>query len=503
MFTDIVGYSALMSKDEKQAMRLLEKNRAIHESAIGKFNGEYIKEVGDGMLAIFQSSIDAVECAIAIRKACSKEALLKVRIGIHIGDIIESEGDVFGDSVNVASRIESAGEPGGIYISEKAHDDIKNKAGISAEFYGEKMLKNIPDPVRIYSVIAGKKRSETAESFRAGHSTSKDKSIAVLPFIDISPDKDQDYFCDGITEEIINALSHVESFKVIARTSAFAFKGRQLDIREIGRLLNVEILLEGSIRKAGNQLRITAQLIKVADGSHIWSERFDREMKDVFAIQDEISLAILDNLKVELLDEQKVMFAKRHSGNIEAYNLYLKGTYHYQTLTAEGLKKASEYFEKALHKNPDYALAYVGLGYVNWLSATWGDVRPDEAYPRAYEYINRALKIDSTLAEAFSVIGTIHTFYYWNWEEAERNYKYGLQINPNSSMIHLNYSALLTFKGSHEKAIFEAQIAQELDPLSPYIKTRVGEAYHYAGHYDRAMEEYRMTMTIQAGKYDQ
>jgi TolB-like protein/Flp pilus assembly protein TadD len=350
--------------------------------------------------------------------------------------------------------------------------------------------------------IEGKAKSEEEKiESKSPTVSSVKKSIAVLPFVDMSPEKDQEYFCDGIAEEIINTLTHIENFKVIARTSAFAFKDKQVDIREIGRVLGVETLLEGSIRKADNRLRITAQLIKVADGSHIWSERYDRDMKDVFAIQDEISLAVADNLKVKLLGEIKPMAAKCHSENLEAYNLYLRGTFCYQTLTVEGLIKASEYFEQALQKAPAFALAYVGLGYVNWLSTVWGNVPPNEAYPKANEYAYRALKIDSTLAEAYSVLGNVNTFYYWNWMEAEQNFKHALQINRNSSMIHVNYSALLTFNKRHEEAISEAKRAQELDPLSGYINTRVGEAFAYAGHYDRAIEEYQAALTIHPNYY--
>jgi adenylate cyclase len=350
--------------------------------------------------------------------------------------------------------------------------------------------------------IVGKSRSEE-EKYESKHPAVSpvEKSIAVLPFVDMSPERDQEYFCEGMAEEIINTLAHNENFKVIARTSAFAFKDKQTDIREIGRTLNVETLLEGSIRKAGNRLRITAQLIKVSDGSHIWSERYDREIKDVFAIQDEISLAIADNLKVKLLGEKKAMIAKRYSENLEAYNLYLKGTFCYQTLTVEGLKRASEYFEQALQKDPNFALAYVGLGYVNWLSTVWSNVPPDEAYPKAYEYANKALKMDTNIAEAYSVLGNVNTFYYWNWKEAEWNFKHALQINPNSSMIHVNYSALLTFNRRHGEAISKAKQAQELDPLSGYINTRVGEAFHYAGQIDRAIEEYQMTLTINPNYY--
>jgi adenylate cyclase len=323
-----------------------------------------------------------------------------------------------------------------------------------------------------------------------------EKSIAVLPFVNMSPEKDQDYFCDGITEEIINVLTHIEGFKVISRTSAFAFKDKHVDMREIGRILDVETLLEGSIRKDGYRLRITAQLIKVADGSHIWSERFDCEMKDVFAIQDEISLAIANNLKVKLLGEAKAMIAKRHPENLEAYNLYLKGTYHFQMLTAKGFKNASEYFEQALQMDPDYALAYVGLAKVNVQSTLFGNVKPDEAYPRANEYINKVLKIDTTIAEAYWVLGNINMYYYWNWKEAEKNFKRALQINSNPSIIHIGYSFLLTFTGRHEEAISEAKRAQELDPLSVYINTYTGVAFTWNGQYDRAIKEYQMSLAI-------
>jgi len=340
--------------------------------------------------------------------------------------------------------------------------------------------------------ITGRKEFIPAETI----SFIRENSIAVLPFVDMSPGKDQDYFCDGVTEEIINALVHIENFKVIARTSAFAFKNKQVDVREIGRILDVESLLEGSIRKDGNRLRITAQLIKVADGSHIWSERYDRDMNDVFTVQDEISLAILDNLKVKLLGEQKSLIARRHSGNIEAYNLYLKGTYCWQMLTSEGYKMATEYFEQALLKDPDYALVYVGLAAVNNVSTTFGNVPPDKAYPRAGEYANKALKIDSTIAEAYSILGNICTFYYWNWKEAEINFKHALQINPNSSLTHIYYSFLLTCTGRYEEALSEAKRAQELDPLSSYINTEAALAYAYNGKFDKAIEEYQMTLTI-------
>jgi adenylate cyclase len=329
----------------------------------------------------------------------------------------------------------------------------------------------------------------------------KVKSIAVLPFVNMSPEKDQDYFCDGITEEIINALSHTENFKVIARTSAFAFKGKQTDIREIGRILDVESLLEGSIRKAGNQLRITAQLIRVTDGSHIWSERYDREMKDVFAIQDEISQAITDNLKVKLLGEIGAKLSKQRTENIEAYNLLLKGTFCYQMSTSEGFDRARKYFQEALDIDPDYALAYVGLANTFVLNTFWGNIPPATGYAKALEYADKALKIDINLAEAYWIIGNGYFFKDWNWKAGEQCYKRALQLNPNSSMIHNDYARYLSVSGQHEEAISEAKRAQELDPLSAYINTTVGAVYNFAGQYEKAMENFRLSLTLNSDFY--
>ena len=382
-------------------------------------------------------------------------------------------------------------------------DDVNNN--LNKTKYRNQINKVANAIKEIISGLKGDQVKPVAErrEFRSASPDTKmpEKSIAVLPFLDLSPGKDQDYFCDGITEEIINALAHIENFKVIARTSAFAFRNKQVDIREIGGMLNVKTVLEGSIRKAGNRLRITVQLINADDGSHIWSERYDREMEDVFAIQDEISVAIADKLKIKLLGETKAIISGRRSENLEAYNLYLKGTYSYQSLTVDGLMKAKEFFEQALHKDPGYALAFVGLGYIYWLSSMWGNVPPDRAYPKAEEYVKKALEIDSTLAEAYSVLATINTFYHWDWSEAEKYFRYALRINPNSSMIHTNYSVMLVFARRYEEAISESMRAQELDPLSAYINTRVGMAFFYSGNYEKAIAEYQAALTINAGYF--
>jgi len=321
-------------------------------------------------------------------------------------------------------------------------------------------------------------------------------SIAILPFINMSADPEQEYFCDGMAEEIINALTHVENLRVIARTSTFAFKGEKIDIRKIGEQLNVESILEGSVRMAGNRVRISAQLINVADFSHLWSERYDRDMKDIFEIQDEISLAIVEALKVKLLKTEKAAIVKRHTEDLEAYNLYLKGNYYWQMLTKEGFAKAIECYEQALQKDPQYALAYTGLASVYWMSSYFGNVPPNEAYPKAREYANKALEIDDTLAEAHGTLGVINMNYDWNWKAAEREFKQALQLNPNSAIIHFQYAALLTYNERHEEAIAEAKRAQELDPLSSYFNAMLGNVLYHAGMYDEAIEVLRVTITM-------
>ncbi len=323
-----------------------------------------------------------------------------------------------------------------------------------------------------------------------------ENSIAVLPFEDMSPQKDQEYFCDGITEELINVLAHVESLKVIARTSSFAFKGKQKDMREIGRKLAVETLLEGSIRKDGKRLRITAQLIKVADGSHLWSEKFDREIDDVFAIQDEISLAIVDHLKVKLLGEEKALMVKRPTDDPKVYKLYLKAMFHINLSTPEGYEKAFSYIGQALQEDPHFALGYNALGGIYFFSTFYGNMPPNEAYPRIREYTMKALEIDSTLAEAHSNLATIKLYYDWDWKEAEKEYKQAILLDPNNAMVRNGYAWYLIFMDHSKEAISEAEKAVELDPLNNYFNSHLGLIYTYARKFERAIEQLKWTITM-------
>ncbi|UCH84438.1 MAG: hypothetical protein JSW50_01745, partial [Candidatus Latescibacterota bacterium] len=289
-------------------------------------------------------------------------------------------------------------------------------------------------------------------------------SIAVLQFRDMSAQKDQEYLCEGVAEDIINALTHVEGLQVAARTSAFSFRGKDIDIREIGRKLNVQTLLEGSIQKAGNRLRITAQLIKVSDGYHIWSERYNRELEDVFAIQDEISLAIVDKLKVKLLGEERTKLVKRGTVNQDAYILYLKGRYFWNRRYEGGLQKAIEHFQQAIEKDPGFALAYSGLADGFGVLATYGFHPPKDAFTRAKKATEMALKIDGSLAEAVASQAYTRMFFDWDWPAAERGYKRAIDLNPNYETAHYWYGILLSIMGRVEESIQEMERARELEP---------------------------------------
>ncbi|MEO5582424.1 MAG: adenylate/guanylate cyclase domain-containing protein, partial [Saprospiraceae bacterium] len=328
MFTDIVGYTALMGNDEQKAFEILNKNRNIQKPYIEQYQGRWIKEIGDGVLASFNTVTDAVNAAIKIQEGCSKEKEFLLRIGIHLGEVIFEMDDVFGDAVNIAARIQAMAAPGGIFISESIYNNISNKQDIKSRFVKQEILKNVKDPVRVYEIIHIAESDKLHEPIKEQSSKAPAKSIAVLPFTNMSNDPDQEYFSDGMAEEIINSLAHIKDLKIAGRTSSAQFKGKNLDLREIGKILGVSVVLEGSVRKQGNRIRITAQLINVEDGFHLFSVKYDRNMDDIFAIQDELALAITDQLKITLLGEELEAIIKVTTNNTEAYDLVLKGRFH-------------------------------------------------------------------------------------------------------------------------------------------------------------------------------
>jgi TolB-like protein/Tfp pilus assembly protein PilF len=320
-------------------------------------------------------------------------------------------------------------------------------------------------------------------------------SIAVLPFEDLSEKKDQSYFCDGLADELISRLTNIEKLRVPARTSSFSFKGKELGIQEIGKKLNVEMVLEGSLRKAGHKLRITAQLVNVADGFPVWSEKYERDEADIFVLQDEISLAIVDKLKVKLLGEEKEKIVKRHTENLEAYNLYLQGRYFWNKRGEEGLKKSVDYFEQAIKKDPTYALAYAGLADSYITIGDWNLLPSKGVFPKARAAVSKALEIDDELAEAHNALAAIKK-YDWDWSGAEKEHKRAIELNPNYPTAHQWYAEFLNAMGRFDEAIAEAKQAQELDPLSPIIYYAGATAFYFSRQYDKAIEQFKKALNL-------
>jgi len=321
-------------------------------------------------------------------------------------------------------------------------------------------------------------------------------SIAVLPFVDLSPEKDQEYFCDGMAEELINALTKIVKLQVASRTSSFQFKEKGYDIHDVGKKLKVKTVLEGSIRKAGNHLRITAQLVNIDDGYHLWSEKYDRKMEDIFAIQDEISLAIVDKLRVKLLKEEKEKLLKRYTDDMEAYDLYLKGRYFWNRRYKGGLQKGLEYFNQTIKKDPSYAPAYAGIADSLSILGLFGWLPPKEAFPKAKATALKAIEIDDMLAEAYSSLGWINMLYDWNWTAAEKAFKRALEIDPDYAIGQLWYALYLLYMGRFEEGTSTIMKALELEPLSLLINGNLGATFYFKKEYDKAIEQLLKTLEM-------
>jgi TolB-like protein/class 3 adenylate cyclase/Tfp pilus assembly protein PilF len=494
MFTDIVGYTALMGNDEQRAFEFLNKNRQFQKPIIEQWKGRWIKELGDGIMATFTSVSDAVNAAIKIQEACNAAKDFQLRIGIHLGEVVFENDDVFGDGVNIASRIQSAAKPGSIYVSESVHQNVSNKKDIQTQFIREEMLRNVKDPVRMYEVIIADTVLTVAEKPETGLTKN---SIAVLPFINMSNDAGQEYFSDGISEEIINRLAQVPGLKVMARTSCFAFKGKNLDLKLIGGQLKVGNILEGSVRSSGNKLRITAQLISVADGFHLYSETFDRVLEDIFEIQDEISLAILNAIKIKLVDADSEAVLKRYTDNVEAYNLYLKGRYYYNKLYPDEIKKAIQYFEGAIKIDPGYAIAFAGLSFCYNNLWAFNYLPPEQCLPQMIQSARQALQLDNEIAESHLDMGRVKLWYEWDFAGASVEYEKAIAINPNNPECHVQLAFCNVFLNNYSSYTTHLNTAYSLDPFSLLNIYFIGAIYWMAGDFEKVLKFGKMSNELE------
>ncbi|MCB0585721.1 MAG: hypothetical protein KDD06_10425, partial [Phaeodactylibacter sp.] len=435
MFSDMVGYSRLMNEDEEYAIQL--RNRMEHQLRllVPVHNGNVQQFYGDGALCLFTSAVEAVQCAAAIQAAFKEPPIVPVRIGLHTGDVLLDGTNVYGESVNVASRIESFSVPGAVLFSEKVYDDIKNHAALKVKSLGPFRLKNIQHEVGLYALEHPTLTVPDPKALQ-GKGYREKRSIAVLPFVNMSPDPENEYFSDGISEELLNTLAREAAFKVTARTSSFAFKGANEDMRSIGKKLGVDTILEGSVRKSGNRVRITAQLINTEDGYHLFSETYNRTLDDIFAVQDEISADIANKLKARLgLTEQEHQAGSSGSSpaKLEAYNLYLKGLFQWNQYTPEAAATAIGLFKQSLELDPRFAKAWAYLSFCYSFLGASGNWPTEQSLPHAKEAAERALSLDDSLELAYCALGIVHLFLDWNMEAAEKIFERARAINPNST----------------------------------------------------------------------
>jgi TolB-like protein/Tfp pilus assembly protein PilF len=496
MFTDMVGYTALMQENEHQAKINRDRHRSVQQEATKRHSGKILQYYGDGTLIIFKSAVEAAGCAAAVQKELQKEPRVPLRIGMHIGDIVHDDEGIYGDGVNIASRIEGLAISGSVLISGKMADDIKNHPNFSFQSMGTFSLKNVKEPVEIYALTNEGLIVPEPEGIQS-QKAERVNSIAVLPFINMSSDPENEYFSDGLTEELLNALSKVDGLMVTARTSSFVFKGKTRDIREIGKQLGVRMILEGSVRKAGNRVRVTAQLISAVDGFHIWSETYDRQLEDIFEIQDEISQNITNRLREKFcLQKAKEKLVIPSTSSLEAYNLYLKSLFYQNKWTLIDSQTAIKLLEQALELDPDFALAYAELSGVYGFLAATGKMSPQIAFPRVKEYAFKAQKLDPNLSDSYLALASYYLWMEWNWKEANKCVNQAIKKNPSYAEAYLHKSIISVASGKIKEAFVTIQLSLQLDPLSGPANHFLALIYLIMDKKDKALEQVEKTLKI-------
>jgi len=465
MFTDMVGYTALGQRNESLSIVLVEEQRRVIRPILQRHHGREVKTIGDAFLVEFPSALEAVRCAYEIQRSVKEFNLsqeedrrIHLRIGVHLGDVVESQGDISGDAVNVSSRIEPLAEDGGVCFTRQVYDQVHGKLEVPLSSMGPKSLKNVIEPVEVFRMLMPWEKVDQAQA------TELDPNrVAVLPFVSISPDPNDEYFADGMTEELISRVSSIPELNVISRTSVMRYKDKSKPIEEIGRELRAGTILEGSIRKADSFLRVTAQLIDASNDKHLWSQSYDRELKNVFAIQGDIAQSVADAMKVRLLGSGRTRVERVPTNNMSAYDSYLRGVSIGRKW--ENQIKSIPFFEEAIRLDPSFADAYARLGNVYVVLS--GDYMPhEEAFDKAEALIGKALELDGNSSEAHLAKGNIALQKYLDYEASRKELIMAIQLNPSNADAHNWLGTLYRLIGDHDAALKEARLSQELDPMS-------------------------------------
>jgi adenylate cyclase len=501
---DVVGYSRLMSEDEAGTLAQLKAHRKeLLEPKITEHGGHIVKLMGDGVLVEFPSVVEAVQCAVEVQQAMvaqntgvPEDRQIKLRIGINIGDIIVDGEDLYGDGINVAARLEAMAEPGSVYVSRSVYNQIKGKVGLSFDDLGAKQVKNIPDPVWVYRVdLSGKETDSLSRRFEAGSLPLPDKpSIAVLPFQNMSGDPEQEFFADGMAEEIITALSRYRWFFVIARNSSFTYKDRAVDVTQVARELGVRYVLEGSVRKAGNRVRVTAQLIDATTGNHIWAERYDRELDDIFALQDEITETIVTSIEPELGAVERERARRKPPDNLDAWGLYQRGLWlFYADTTRDSMTEAKRMFQRACDLDPGFAVAHAELAYTHVAEIVRGLTDDLKAsLDAAADAAERAVALDPRDPAARVALGRVLIFRH-SHERAIAEMEAALALNASFDRGHYGLGMALLYAGRPEESISQFEWAIRLSPRSPLLWAywmMLGLAYINLEKYEEALASF-------------
>ena len=543
MFTDMVGYSALSQRDEKLAQELLEEHRRLLREIFPRFNGTEIKTIGDAFLVEFGSALEAAQCAIEIQRTLAKrdadasaDRQIQVRIGVHIGDVVHRGGDVYGDGVNIASRIEPVAGPGGICVSMDVERQIRNALEARFEKLAPTDLKNISVPMDLFRIVLPWERDIRLTADRAKRdvrqrqpfpigwfiaaalvligiagsififqlkrsttpaltSSGPGNSIAVLPFENATHDTETEYLSDGISEALINSLSELPQLRVIARSTAFRYKGKQVEPQAVGRELNVQTVLMGIVRQLGDKLNVQVDLVDTTTGAQLWGQEYERKLVDVIAVKQALVREVTEKLRLKPTGEQEQRLTQHDTSNPEAYQFYLRGRYYWNKRTPANVDKAMEQFQQAADKDPRYALAYVGLADCYLLQEDYVGIPASESYPKAKAFAQRALKLDSSLAEAHTSLAYAYTNL-WEWEQAEEEFKRSMNLNANYSTAPHWYSIHLLNVGRFDEAMTEIKRAHELDPLSAVIGTTFTYAYTAKGDVNASIAQCKSVIDL-------
>jgi len=513
---DVAGYSRLMGDNEELTVRTLETYRGVMSALIEQHRGRVVDSPGDNLLAEFPSVVDAVQCAVAVQKefqsrnkSLPEDRRMQFRIGINLGDVIEENGRIYGDGVNITARLEALAEPGGICVSKTAFDHIESKLPLGYEYMGQQTVKNIARPVDAYKVMMDarvtdrdERKALPADAIKGPEQTVTplpDKpSIVVLPFSNMSNDPDQEYFSDGMTEDIITDLSKISGLFVIARNSAFTYKGKAVKVRKVGRELGVRYVLEGSVRKAMNRVRITAQLIDAATEGHLWAERYDRDLDDIFSLQDEVTQKIVSSLAVRLTeDEQSLRTAKCEcTVNTDAYDLYLRALEYLNRFTEKTNQQARKMFEGAISLDPTYAQAHAMMAETYLIEWTFGWSLDPSTLEEAWKWSQATLELDASIPEAHSVMGEI---YLWKREHqlAVSEFQKALSISPNDANIIAGLGSVMTWSGEYEEGVSLIDKAIRLNPVHPaHYLWFMGHAYYLMRQHENAIEMFGRAFSL-------